>query len=113
MSCCPSPCTVSSNSALHLAVINSQQEVVQCLLEIMAGLPESYISEYNFLRQVGPPIYHLQCMRMIYMIGNLWYFVTLTHVVCSLWYFYLIYKVGSLWCFYVIYLVSSLWYFFN
>ena len=57
-----SSCTVSSNSALHLAVINSQQEVVQCLLDIMAGLPESYISEYNFLRQVSPPIYHLQCM---------------------------------------------------
>lgn len=52
-------------SALHLAVINSQQEVVQCLINIMAGLPESYISEYNFLRQVSHAIYHMQCKSMI------------------------------------------------
>ncbi|XP_078366707.1 nuclear factor NF-kappa-B p105 subunit-like [Oculina patagonica] len=41
----------SGDTALHLAVINSQQEVVQCLIDVMAGLPDSYISEYNFLRQ--------------------------------------------------------------
>ncbi|KAJ7381566.1 Nuclear factor NF-kappa-B p105 subunit [Desmophyllum pertusum] len=47
----------SGDTALHLAVINSQQEVVQCLIDIMAGMPESYVSEYNFLRQ--PPVdYH-------------------------------------------------------
>lgn len=65
-------------SALHLAVINSQQEVVQCLIDIMAGLPESYISEYNFLRQVSHAIYHMQCKSMIYMMGTMWYFVALT-----------------------------------
>ena len=40
------------NRALHLAVINSQQEVIHCLLDVMAGLPESCVNEYNFLRQV-------------------------------------------------------------
>ena len=39
--------------ALHLAVINCQQEVIQCLLEVMASVPESYVSEFNFLRQVN------------------------------------------------------------
>ena len=41
------------NRALHLAVINSQQEVIHCLIEVMAGLPESYVNEFNFLRQVS------------------------------------------------------------
>lgn len=39
--------------ALHLAVLNARQEVVQSLLDIMASLPESFVSEYNFLRQVS------------------------------------------------------------
>ena len=41
------------NRALHLAVINSQQEVIQCLVEVMAGLPETFVNEFNFLRQVS------------------------------------------------------------
>lgn len=41
----------NGDTALHLAVINSQQEVIRCLLDVMAGLPETYINEYNFLRQ--------------------------------------------------------------
>lgn len=41
------------NRALHLAVINSQQEVMQCLVEVMAGLPETFVNEFNFLRQVS------------------------------------------------------------
>ena len=77
---------MSSNSALHLAVINSQQEVVQCLIDIMAGLPESYISEYNFLRQVSRAIYHIQSRRVIYIMGTMWYFVALTYIVGVLWY---------------------------
>lgn len=40
------------NRALHLAVINSQQEVIQCLVDVMAGLPESFVNEFNFLKQV-------------------------------------------------------------
>lgn len=45
--------TLPYNRALHLAVINSQQEVIQCLIDVMAGLPESYVNELNFLRQVS------------------------------------------------------------
>ena len=41
------------NRALHLAIINSQQEVIQCLVEVMAGLPETFVDEFNFLRQVS------------------------------------------------------------
>lgn len=48
-----SDCIFPFNRALHLAVINSQQEVIQCLVDVMAGLPESYVNEFNFLRQVS------------------------------------------------------------
>lgn len=41
----------NGDTALHLAVLNARQEVVQSLLDIMASLPESFVSEYNFLRQ--------------------------------------------------------------
>ncbi|XP_073234456.1 nuclear factor NF-kappa-B p105 subunit-like [Porites lutea] len=41
----------NGDTALHLAVINSQQEVIQCLVEVMAGLPETFVNEFNFLRQ--------------------------------------------------------------
>lgn len=41
----------NGDTALHLAVIHSQQEVIHCLLDVMAGLPESFVNEYNFLRQ--------------------------------------------------------------
>ena len=73
---------MSSNSALHLAVINSQQEVVQCLIDIMAGLPESYISEYNFLRQVSHAIYHIEMTMHLYELhdGYLVVFFTLISI---------------------------------
>lgn len=41
----------NGDTALHLAVINSQQEVIQCLVDVMAGLPESFVNEFNFLKQ--------------------------------------------------------------